>query len=261
MNTSPYVYILGSSDATASKACDHSCFTVGDKILVDVCPTAVLSLLEAGIEPTQIEAICFTHLHSDHCMGLAPLLENIWFKKRDLSHIKIYGHKATLRKVYETIQNFFVACSSDGSRLSPEPELIELFGNNTFEQSGFEISTINSTHAVPGLCYRFVEKNSGKTICATGDTCYQECFSEFFHNADLLIHEVSYGAGPLPEIGNSGNRHSSAHEAVQAAKEANVKKMLLIHCRSEWRQAALDYARTHLDIPCEWAIPKTKYEI
>ncbi len=258
MDSQAFVRILGASDATASAGCDHTCYTVSDRILVDVCPTATLSLLAAGMDSTALEAICFTHLHSDHCMGLAPLLENIWVKKRSLAHLKIYGPSATLRRVYEAVQNFFAACDSHGERLTPEPELIEIEGSRSFELCGFTVSTMDSIHAVPGLCYTFTDQNTGKRIGTTGDTCYQSAFADFFKDVDLLLHECSYGAGPLPE-GNARNRHSSAREAVQVADEAQAKKLLLIHCREQWRGEALAYARDHATVPVEWATPGTRY--
>ncbi len=253
-----FIRILGASDATASVGCDHTSFTVGDRILVDVCPTATLSLLAAGVDPTALEAICFTHLHSDHCMGLAPLLEHIWFKKRSLAHLNIYGPRATLRRVYEAMQGFFAACDSHGERLAPEPTLIELEGNTCFELCGYTARTMNSMHAVPGLCYTFTDVATGKTIGATGDTCHLPAFADFFRDADLLLHECSYGAGPLPE-GNARNRHSSAREAVQVAEECRAGKLLLIHCREPWRKEALDYAKAHASMPVEWATPGCVY--
>ncbi len=258
MDTQAFVRILGASDATASVDCDHTCFTVGDRILVDVCPTATLALLRAGIDPTRLEAICFTHLHSDHCMGLAPLLEHIWFKKRSLAHLKIYGPQATLRRVYEAMQGFFAACDSHGERLAPEPELMELEGNTRFELCGYTVRTMDSMHAVPGLCYTFTDTATGKIIGTTGDTCYLPAFADFFRDADLLLHECSYGAGPLPD-GNARNRHSSAREAVQTAMEAGVGHLLLIHCREGWRADAIAYAAAHLTIPSEWAVPGMLY--
>ncbi len=254
MASQAFVRILGASDATASAGCDHTSFTVGDRILVDVCPTATVSLLAAGVDPAHLEAICFTHLHSDHCMGLLPLLEHIWFKKRSLAHLNIYGPKATLRRVYETVQSFFAACDSHGERLAPEPTLVEIEGNTSFDLCGFTVATMDSVHAVPGLCYTFTDQATGKIIGATGDSCYQSAFATFFEGADLLLHECSYGAGPLPE-GNVRNRHASAREAVLVAKEADVKKLLLIHCREEWRADAVSYAAAHLDIPSGWATP------
>ncbi len=258
MQSRAFVRILGASDATASVGCDHTSFTVGDRILVDVCPTATLSLMSAGVDPTTLEAICFTHLHSDHCMGLAPLLENIWFKKRSLAHLKIYGPAATLRRVYEAVQAFFAACDSHGARLGPEPELIELEGHGLFELCGYTVSIMDSLHAVPGLCYTFTDQATGKRIGATGDTCYLPAFADFFRDADLLLHECSYGAGPLPE-GNVRNRHSSAREAVRVAEEAGAKQLLLIHCREQWRADALAYAREHASVPVEWATPGQIY--
>ncbi len=258
MNDSAFVRILGASDATASAGCDHTSFTVGDRILVDVCPTATLSLLGAQVDPTSLEAICFTHLHADHCMGLAPLLENIWFKHRSLSHLTIYGPKATLRRVYDAVCGFFTACDPRSPLLTPGPTLVELQGGETFDIGGFTVSAMESDHAVPGLCYTFTDNATGRRIGATGDTRYIPAFADFFADVDLLLHECSYGAGPLPE-GNAVNRHASAREAVRVAEECRAKQLLLIHCREEWRQEALDYAAAHASMPVSWATPGHLY--
>ncbi len=259
MENKAFVRILGASDATVSVGCDHASFTVGDRILVDVCPSATLSLLAAGIDPTTIEAICLTHMHPDHCMGLAPLLQHIWFRRRSLAHLKICGPAATLSQVYEAVRQFFLACDPNSPLLSPGPELLELEGNQTLELSGYTVATMNSDHAVPGLAYTFTDPVSGKCIGATGDTRYRPAYAAFFLGADLLLHECSYGAGPLPE-GNAVNRHASAREAVSLAHEAGVRRLLLIHCRESWRADALAYAMSHAAMPVAWATPGEIFE-
>ena len=39
--------------------------------------TPVLQLIKAGVPPSNIRAICVTHLHGDHCFGLAGVLNQV----------------------------------------------------------------------------------------------------------------------------------------------------------------------------------------
>ena len=40
-------------------------------------PPLCLQLIKAGVPPSNIRAICVTHLHGDHCFGLAGVLNQI----------------------------------------------------------------------------------------------------------------------------------------------------------------------------------------
>ena len=96
--TQPFLRVLGSADWHQTKGNDHSCYTVSDGILIDACPSVVTHLLGAGVDPIDIPTVCFTHMHSDHIMGLPPLL-HYWrvCKDRDLSGLTIIGPKASVR--------------------------------------------------------------------------------------------------------------------------------------------------------------------
>ena len=76
-----------------------------------------------------------------------------------------------------------------------------------------------------------------------------DAFGGFFREVNLLVHEVSFGAGPLDEKVNAACRHSSAREAVRVAAESNARALLLTHTYGSKRADALAYARSALSIP------------
>lgn len=253
--TQPFVRVLGSADWHPTKNNDHSCYTLCDKILIDDCPSAMMTLLNHDVDPISIGTICFTHMHADHYMGLPALLLHWRVRTASLGGLTIVGPKATIRASVERAMNFVFHDSRDmHAEIAELPKIVELEGDSVYETDEFTIAAMDSDHAVPGLCYHITHKASGKSVGFTGDTCYLPAFETFFKDADLLLHECSFGAGPLPE-GNIVCRHASAQEAVVVCKQANVKKLLLTHTFEPNREAALAYARAHLDIPVEWAVP------
>lgn len=256
----PYLRVLGSADWHQTKNNDHSCYTLNDRILIDACSSIVVNLLNRDVDPMNLSTICFTHMHADHYMGLAPFLLYWRVRKGSLDGLTIAGPKATLRDAFDLAMDYaFHEFGRIREKLNGMPTLLELEGPDSFDLPDFHVQVINSDHAVPGLCYRFTHKATGHTIGLTGDTRYQPSYGDFFRGVDVLVHEASFGAGPLPER-NAVCRHSSAREAAQVSLEAGVRRLLLTHTYEPQREAALTEARSRLDIPVEWAIPGNIFE-
>ena len=256
----PYVRVLGSADWHVTAFNDNSCYTIDDRILIDACPSALISLLNAGVDPTQVSTICFTHLHADHCMGLPALLHYWRVVKSSLGGLTIVGPKATVRAAVDrALQYIFHDCRDVRAEIAEFPNIVELEGDCVLDLPDYHIAVMNSDHAVPGLCYCITCRESGRKVGLTGDTRYQPAFAGFYRDADLLLHECSFGGGPLPAF-NEVCRHSSAREAVRVCAEARVRRLLLTHTFEPNRKAALEEARAHLSIPLEWAVPGSVFE-
>ncbi len=254
MNT-PFIRVLGTADWHQTAYNDHSCYTVNDRILIDACPSVITQLLECGVEPLNITAVCFTHMHADHIMGLAPLL-HYWrvCRKGDLSGLTIYGPKATVRDaVWRTLMFVFESEERMHKNLTVLPQIVELEGDQALELSGAKARVTDSRHAVPGLCWVFEDMESGRSVGFSGDTAYQDKYPVFFHRVDLLVHECSYGAGPADAVNTSG--HSGGYEAARVCREAGAKRLLLTHTYEPKREAALAMARKETTAPVEWAMP------
>lgn len=250
-----FIRVLGSADWHQTAFNDHSCYTVDDRILIDACPSVVTQLLERGVDPLDVPVVCMTHMHCDHYMGLAPLL-HYWrvCRNTDLSGLTIVGPKATVRRgVQRTLE--FVFQEELPDCVTRMPEIVELAGDCEIAAPGYRIRVTDSDHAVPGLCYRITDAETGHSVGFTGDTRYRECFPEFFGGVELLLHEASFGGGPLDPVENARCRHSSALEAVKVCAEGGVKRLLLTHAYEPKRESALKTARAGLTIAVDWAIP------
>lgn len=261
------IRILGSADWHVTANNDNSCYLLGDCVLIDACSSNIMQMLNAGIDPLNVKTIFFTHLHADHCLGLAPIL-HYWQVRlsaedrgADFSDLTIVGHRAMLRRAVElALQIVFDQPKDLKQVVRKMPNLVELEGNYTYEHSRYHVDIMNSDHAVPGLCYRFTDRETGATIGLTGDTKYKSEFGTFFDHVDMLVHEVSFGAGPVPPIADTTCRHSSAIEAARVANEAHVGRLLLTHTYEPKRADALAEARRRISIPVDWAEPGTVIE-
>ena len=215
-----------------------------------------MHLLDSDVEPTQIPFLCFTHMHADHDLGLAPLV-HYWriVNNKDLSGLTIIGPKATLEGTVNRMMNF-VYYGADVSRfITKMPQLLPVERNGEIQIPGFSIRYMDSYHSTPGLCYRIQDTQTGHTIGLSGDTQYMDSLPEFFSHVDLLVHECSFGAGPVDPVANQACHHSSALEAARVCQEAQVSRLLLTHTFAPKRDAALAAARERLGIPVEWAQP------
>lgn len=251
----PFVRVLGSADWHQTAHNDHSCYTVSDRILIDACPSVVTQLQEAGVDPLDVHLVLVTHMHCDHYMGLAPLM-HYWrvCRQTDLSGLTIAGPRETVQDYVDFTLRFVFRDKLDAC-VTRMPRILPLGEGDTLHHVGYAVHVHEADHAVPARSYRLVHEESGRSVGFTGDTRYQQSLPGFFRDVDLLLHEVSLGAGLVDPVHNAGCRHSSAQEAVRVCRESGACRLLLTHCYEGKRQTALDEARRLLDKPVDWAMP------
>ena len=251
----PFVRVLGSADWHQTAHNDHSCYTVSDRILIVACPSVVTQLQEAGVDPLDVHLVLVTHMHCDHYMGLAPLM-HYWrvCRQTDLSGLTIAGPRETVQDYVDFTLRFVFRDKLDAC-VTRMPRILPLGEGDTLHHAGYAVHVHEADHAVPARSYRLVHEESGRSVGFTGDTRYQQSLPGFFRDVDLLLHEVSLGAGPVDPVHNAGCRHSSAQEAVRVCRESGARRLLLTHCYEGKRQTALDEARRLLDRSVDWAMP------
>ena len=251
----PFVRVLGSADWHQTAHNDQSCYTVSDRILIDACPSVVTQLQEAGVDPLDVHLVLVTHMHCDHYMGLAPLM-HYWrvCRQTDLSGLTIAGPRETVQDYVDFTLRFVFRDKLDAC-VTRMPRILPLGEGDTLHHAGYAVHVHEADHAVPARSYRLVHEESGRSVGFTGDTRYQQSLPGFFRDVDLLLHEVSLGAGPVDPVHNAGCRHSSAQEAVRVCRESGARRLLLTHCYEGKRQTALDEARRLLDRSVDWAMP------
>ncbi len=237
------VTFLGTDAVVPEGGADTASFVIDRRCLVDTGWYAAIKMRCYGLDPMQLETLIFTHCHHDHYIGLPQLLFYLAMRACERPNrppLRILGPAGEIERVVGLAQAFLQM-----DRFSPvhyQPELVPLHPGDAWDGPGFRLETCAALHPVPGLCYRYTDRNTGRMLAFTGDTAYHPAIPSFVKGADLLIHEASYGAAPAPA--SNASLHSGAPDAARVALEAGVKRLALVHCPRAKQQAALAAAQS-----------------
>lgn len=157
--------------------------------------------------------LLMSHFHLDHITGLHTL------NKFNFSQgLKIYGYEG-MKEILNRI-----ICSPYTVALDDLPYPVRLFEIKEGEQNlPFSVECQPLVHSVPCFGYRLKIDNKIITYCPDTGVC--ENAIKLAENADLLMCECSLKAGQSKEDWP----HLNPQTAAQIAKQANAKKLALIH--------------------------------
>ena len=223
-------------------------------------------LSEVGVPPGQLNAVFFTHMHSDHTEGFADIAQLRWhFNSRgpkldvvcSTDAASPFGFTMSCRKFVAHIGDAFLELgeiaqrrSEDQTRLPGGPaELVNLL---TFEpkdepqqvwSSGdVKVSAIRSTH-VPGHASYRVDTPAGSVVIG-GDagndkpapprpTSTSDQVEKLAQGVDIIVHSTMHPVmGPDKDSGMPPPifyRQSSATDLGSMAKRAGAKYLVLTH--------------------------------
>jgi ribonuclease Z len=103
------------------------------------------------------------------------------------------------------------------------------------------------------------EKRPGRTIVITGDTRPCPATIDAARDADLLIHEATFGDEEAERAVETG--HSTAREAAQVARDAGARRLLLTHFSARYSRDAQELYREACAVFRETLIGKDGLEI
>jgi ribonuclease Z len=216
----PKLIILGTSNAIPDEKHENTHMVlVGETrtILIDCVNSPILRLQKAGVDFNNLTDLILTHFHPDHVAGVPQLLMNMWL----MGHrqpLNIYGLHHTLDRMEDLMgfygwsewPEFFPVAFY---RL-PAQEMVTVLN---YEEMSIYSSPVR--HMIPAIGLRVEFKQSGKVLAYSCDT--EPCAEviRLAEGADVLIHEA---AGAL-------TGHSSAAQAGDVARQAEVGELYLIH--------------------------------
>ena len=215
----------------------------------------------------QIFKVFITHFHGDHFLGLPGLIQTMQLNDRDIP-LHIYGPKGMIKLMSQLLSlgyfkpnyKIFSHEVDEGDVLDFEEYIIHvlrvkhgvptiaytleekmrpgkfdkpkalklgipegpLFSNL---QHGETIILKDGKKITPDMVLGSPRK--GRKIVISGDTVPIDKMVDFAKNADVLIHEATFDSS-LEEI-SSEYGHSTAFQAAEIAKAANVDKLFLTH--------------------------------
>jgi ribonuclease Z len=244
--------------------------------LIDCGEGTQMQLRKFGIPFQRITHIFISHLHGDHFFGLPGLLStmNLLGRNRGVTLYGPPQLKDILTQLFECggqklmFKLNFVPTSTDGENLIFEDRLIKITSfplKHRIPTTGFRIQEKPKEYRlnpdaieqdqIPIEFYHRLKKgespadDKGKTIdfkkytfppkpsfsySYCSDTAYFEELIPFIKDSTLLYHESTFTEKEKDRARQTF--HSTAKEAAQIAKAANVKKLILGHLSSRYSE-------------------------
>lgn len=276
------ITILGSSGSSPAK--DRNLPSValrreGDVFLFDCGEGTQMQMIKYGINAYRIKAIFVSHSHGDHIIGIAGLVRTLAMSNRD-KPLGIFVPKGQ-EKIIKALVMFDKAMIGydiniigigKGLAYTGKDFRISAFRlNHTINALGYIFQENDKKNFIMERCKKLgiegrmfselqkkgriklgkriiyakdlVDIRPGKKIVYAMDTRPTAETVKAAKDADLLIHESSY----TEEFGRLARerKHSTALEAAEIAKKANVKRLVLTHISTRFKTAKplIDEAR------------------
>lgn len=228
------------------------------QILVDAGRGVLMRLAGAGSLPMLLNAVCVTHLHSDHLCDLNDVVTTHWIMSQGNGTLDIYGPPG----IATFVERQMHALEADiGYRIAHHDELTEppkftiteLEPGDAFTIGDVEVTTAATEHAPvrPSIGFRFQHGDSSAAL--VGDTIPCDGVDQLAAGAGVYVQSVLrrdlIEAIPNPMVQDILDYHSSVVDAAQTAARVGVKTLALTHMvpgpspdqYDEWRAQAAEH--------------------
>lgn len=240
----------GSPEAYARRASSGYLLEVaGQKLLFDCGGGVMDRLLKAGHMPSDIDALFFSHLHSDHMFDYARLVHARWdeggkplpvFGPAPIAeiHERFFGPEGALafdlaaRTELKGSQEVWVARGGTLPRPWPKADITEITPGFSHQGNGWRLTSCEVPHAQPHLtCMAFAVEAGGRKIVYSGDAGITPALEEFVGGADLLLHWC-YRLADQTDVSDFFKTVAPVPTEIGAmAARAGVQKLVLTHFR------------------------------
>ena len=201
----------------------------GKNFLFDAGRGCLLRLRQLKVENNMIDAVFFTHLHSDHIVGFPDFWLSGWLESHRKNPLKVFGPKGTkqmidyLHKAYQ----YDIGIREEDDKASPEgikTLTTDIKEGTVYEKDGVKVIAFLVDHypVVPAFGYRI--EYGGHSVVLSGDTRYSENLIKFAKGTDLLVHEVAIASDTLKTSDPRYNILAHHTTPEQASKVFNAVK-------------------------------------
>jgi len=167
----------------------------GETMLFDAGRGVLQRLFQLKTPLKDLRSVFFTHLHSDHTVGLPDLWLTGWLDGRPEIPFKVYGPRGT-QKMMEYLELAFqydLRIRAFDDRLPPSGSIIlaqNISEGAVYENQGVKVTAFLVDHAPiePALGYKV--EYGGRSVVISGDTRYCPNLVQWAKGCDVLVHEV-----------------------------------------------------------------------
>ncbi len=236
-----------------------------DYLLFDVGEATQRQLIKTGIGLRRKIKIFISHMHGDHVVGLLSLLQSYSLLKRE-DPLEIYGPNGISEFIMRNISMLkftptypiLIQVLKEGVIMEAKEYIIRATkADHSVETYAFSIEekmrpgkfdpikarklgipvaywkdlqmgrkvVINNIEIDPSLVVS--PPRRGRKVVISSDTRPSDRIIEFARNADILIHDSTYGEEHADKA--IKNYHSTAKQAAEVAKKAGVRLLILTH--------------------------------
>lgn len=237
-----------------------------DIVLMDCGEGTQRQIMLSPFSFMKIKAICITHLHGDHFLGLPGLLLTMGLSGRKES-ITIAGPEG----IGKILSSILGVCGDD---LPFDTTIMEVSGDESFKIKDLQISVFKTDHTVPSIGFSLSEKDTiridarkvaekgispeninrikkgavvegvtanditacivkGLKVVYTGDTKPCDEVRDASNGADVLVHEATFGLAETDMA--MGHGHATSVQAAEIAKKCGVRMLILTHISNRYK--------------------------
>jgi ribonuclease Z len=265
----PKIHILGAGTPTPTSNRFGSSFalTIGtDQILIDCGPATTHKLVKAGLWPTNIDYLFFTHHHFDHDIDYPCFLLCRWDQSIGQENtLQVYGptltekitqgildektglfaHDWIARVNHPLSQQVYVNRGGTLPRKPPSVKAMDITPGPVVYTENWEAIAAPAEHVQPyldSLAYRFNTPDG--SIVFTGDT--QPCASvmELAKDADMMLCMCWDEQSTMDNNGENTGQ-CGTEGAAKMAQAAEVKKLILVHIGPTLSKKTADEESNH----------------
>jgi ribonuclease BN (tRNA processing enzyme) len=230
--------IVGCSGSFPGPDSASSCYLAeadGYRMLLDLGNGALGPLQRyAGLE--QIDAVCLSHLHADHCLDMCSYqVYRTYHPGGRLPSIPVYAPAGAIGRLDRA------AGAESSESMATRFEFVTLTPG-LIEIGPFTVATRRMNHPIETFGFRLT--HGGRTIAYSADTGPADQLVELAAGADVLLCEASFAESD----GLPPNLHLTARQAGEHAARAGVGELVVTHL-VPWNseedmlaQAAAEYA-------------------
>jgi ribonuclease Z len=273
----------------------------GERLLFDCAEGTQRQLLRSEIGLVELREVFLTHYHADHYLGLPGMMKTFALRGREIP-LTVYGPPGlkdlfgALRRIfgrltyeytlvelrpgdvlerddYELV-TFPVAHALSGVGYAivetPRPGRFDVAAAEALGipvgpergalQQGLPVTLGDGRIVSPELVVG--PPRPGRKVVVSGDTAATESVLEAARGADLLVHEATFAEEERERARETS--HSTAVDAAQVARAAEVRLLALTHLSSRYAPATiLHEAREvfpHTEVPRDFDIIEVRFE-